>query len=91
VTGWLIVAQSVWCGFMCGGYVWSGTIPPRLLWMLELLSYHPRHHITPGYHITPGITSPRGSVAALLLLGEDSHISDLEGQRLVSVTQLTYH
>jgi hypothetical protein len=37
------------------------------------------------------ITSPRDSVAALLLLEENSHISDLEGQRLVSVTQLTYY
>jgi hypothetical protein len=36
------------------------------------------------------ITSPRGSVAVLLLLGEHSHISDLGGQRLVSVTQLIY-
>jgi hypothetical protein len=49
------------------------------------------YHITLDITSPQNITSPRGSVAALLLLEENPHISDLEGQRLVSVTQWTYH
>jgi hypothetical protein len=41
--------------------------------------------LPPGITSPQGITSPGGSVAALLLLGGHSHISDLEGQRLVSI------
>jgi hypothetical protein len=39
----------------------------------------------PGITSPQGITLPRSSAAALLLLGGHSHISDLGGQRLVSV------